>query len=485
MIVRRVTEPLIAQCAYLIACPRTRRALLVDPVRDATRYGLIAKEVGVSIVAVIETHAPSDYVSGVREFLVSTSARAYLSGETTAPKWCAGQSNDWAERVQFLRDGEEFSIGDLRARAILTPGHADGALSILVVHLPSGVQVILTGDALLPGGVGSSNDLESEVLRDSLLRLGQLDDATVILAGHTSGSSCGRSVNLPGETTLGIERRFNRVFQTLTDAAAFTSAVQERRPDRPSYFSRMEQVNQHERPSYVHQLSQPKEVDGDTFVQLLSIPRTVVLDTRSWTRFTSDAPEGALHIPLDRHFSPLIAVSVGPDERVAVICDRNQIGEITRALRLIGIDDMTGWIASDVFAMIDRSLLNYSDVDDISQHEAHRLFERGEAFFLDVRNTAEWLRGRIADARFMTLSQIPGLIGQIPRDKFVVAYCASGGRSARACAFLHRRGIECATLKGGYWPWFGRGYPVEGADLPVGSVEAALGKTIPSRTISQ
>ncbi len=464
MIVRRVTEPLIAQCAYFVACPRTRQALLIDPVRDVARYELIATEIGVTIMAVVETHSPSDYVSGVREFLVSTASNAYLSGETTPPRWYVLDGGVWAPRVKFLKGGDQFSVGDLQCTTILTPGHALGGISVLIAHPPSGVRVLLTGDALLPGGAGSADTDASDAMRDSLQRLGQFDDDTVVLAGHTSGTSCGLAISFPGETTLGIERSVNRIFRSADDAAAFAATSRECAPDRPSYFSKMERVNQSERAQLLQELTNPKEIDGDTFVQLLSIPRTIVLDTRSWIEFVSDAPEGALHVPLDRYFSPLIAASIAPDERIVILCGRKHVAEIVRALRIVGMDKVEGWIDRDVFAKIDRSLLNYSEVDDISQHAAHEKFMRGEVFFLDVRNTAEWLRGRIAGATLMTLSQIPHRIGEIPKGKFIVAYCALGGRSARACAYLHRRGFECATLKGGYWPWYGRDYPVEAAD---------------------
>ncbi|NDG63928.1 MAG: hypothetical protein EBY29_10755 [Planctomycetes bacterium] len=68
LIVRRITEPIIAQCAYFIACPRTRQAILVDPVRDPARYGAIANEIGLTITAILETHDPSDYKEKPTEY---------------------------------------------------------------------------------------------------------------------------------------------------------------------------------------------------------------------------------------------------------------------------------------------------------------------------------------------------------------------------------------------------------------------------------
>jgi rhodanese-related sulfurtransferase len=49
---------------------------------------------------------------------------------------------------------------------------------------------------------------------------------------------------------------------------------------------------------------------------------------------------------------------------------------------------------------------------------------------------------------------------EIPRDKPVVCYCRSGNRSARAAAFLARHGFQTFNMRGGYWPYAGRGYEV-------------------------
>lgn len=469
MIVRRITEPIIAQCAYFVACPRTRQAILVDPVRDPRRYGAIAKEIGITIMAILETHAPSDYISGVCEMLTAYSVHAFLSGETDPPQWYAQDRNQWDRRVTFLKNGSTFSIGDLQARAIHTPGHAAGALSISIEHAPSGLHVLLTGDALLPGGAGRTTAEKASELQDSLRLLASFPDHTIILAGHLGGSACGRAVNLPGETTLGIERRFNPILKTLDSAAEFAAATCDSQPERPAYFSRMEQLNHHERPALLHELSEPPELDGDTFLQLLSFPRTVTIDTRPWDRFTFDGAEGALHVPFDRYFAPMVAGAIATDERVVCVCERSQMRDIMRALHLIGIDQIDGWISSGDYAKIDREIMNLSEIDDISQHAAHAMHCRGECLMLDVRTTAEWLRGRIAGARLMTMSQLADQIQDIPRNRFVIAYCRSGGRSARACAFLQRRGIRCATLLGGFWPWNGRGFPVEGVDQPDGT----------------
>lgn len=467
MIVRRVNEPIISQCAYFIACPRTRQALLIDPVRDPGRYEAIAKELGITLMAVLETHAPSDYLSGVCEMLSAHSVNAFLSGEAAPPDWYARDSDRWKRRVTFLKEGDSFSIGDLRARTLLTPGHAAGALSIEVEHAPSGVRVLLTGDALLTGGAGRTTVGETQALQESLRKLSRLPDETIVLAGHTGGSACGRAVNFPGETTLGIERRLNKVLKALESDEDFIAATCESQPERPAYFSRVEALNHHGQPALLRELPGTPELTGDRFLQLISFPKTVVVDTRPWSRFTLDGCDGALHAPFDQQFAPLVAAAVSADESVVCICERGQIADITRILHLIGIDRIDGWISSADYGQLDHEILSLGEVDDISQHAAHKFYQANQCLMLDVRTVAEWLRGRIAGARLMTMSQLAEQAHELPRDRHVIVYCKMGGRSARACAFLRRRGIRCSTLLGGYWPWVGRGFPVEGVAQPV------------------
>ncbi len=38
MLVRQLADPAIAQFAYLVGCPRTGEALIIDPERDIDRY---------------------------------------------------------------------------------------------------------------------------------------------------------------------------------------------------------------------------------------------------------------------------------------------------------------------------------------------------------------------------------------------------------------------------------------------------------------
>jgi hydroxyacylglutathione hydrolase len=87
MLLRRFYDPKLAQASYLIGCPASGEALVVDPNRDLDPYLQAANEEGLRIAHVTETHIHADVVSGARELAHRAGARLYHSD--------AG-GNDWS-----------------------------------------------------------------------------------------------------------------------------------------------------------------------------------------------------------------------------------------------------------------------------------------------------------------------------------------------------------------------------------------------------
>ena len=85
--------------------------------------------------------------------------------------------------------------------------------------------------------------------------------------------------------------------------------------------------------------------------------------------------------------------------------------------------------------------------------------ERSDEFtFLDVREWYEWDAGTVAGAIHIPIRQLRERIGEVPRDKPVVAVCQIGQRSALAAEFLTRNGFEAHNLEGGVEAWVADGY---------------------------
>lgn len=77
--------------------------------------------------------------------------------------------------------------------------------------------------------------------------------------------------------------------------------------------------------------------------------------------------------------------------------------------------------------------------------EARRLVAAG-ATLVDVRTPGEFGGGHAEGARNIPVDEIEARMGEIPRDKTVVVYCASGRRSASAASVLSRAGYTVRDL---------------------------------------
>ena len=97
----------------------------------------------------------------------------------------------------LLKDGEEFSVGDINIKTIFTPGHTVGGVSYLID------DVLFSGDTLFNMSIGRTDFLGGDIntLKRSIInKLFLLDANTTVLSGH-------------GEpTTIGFEKENNPFF---------------------------------------------------------------------------------------------------------------------------------------------------------------------------------------------------------------------------------------------------------------------------------
>ncbi|MGD2061237.1 MAG: rhodanese-like domain-containing protein [Acidimicrobiia bacterium] len=84
----------------------------------------------------------------------------------------------------------------------------------------------------------------------------------------------------------------------------------------------------------------------------------------------------------------------------------------------------------------------------------------GNALLVDVRTRQEWKTGHAPVARHISLASLENQMGRIPKDRTVLAICATGSRSARATAMLRGVGYEARNVKGGMRAWARAGLEV-------------------------
>ena len=83
-------------------------------------------------------------------------------------------------------------------------------------------------------------------------------------------------------------------------------------------------------------------------------------------------------------------------------------------------------------------------------------------FLLDVRTSGEWARGRIPGSVHIPMDQVPRRLQEIPRDKKIVAVCASGARSEAGARDLDQQGFPwVANYRDGVFGWSRDGLELE------------------------
>jgi rhodanese-related sulfurtransferase len=84
-----------------------------------------------------------------------------------------------------------------------------------------------------------------------------------------------------------------------------------------------------------------------------------------------------------------------------------------------------------------------------------------DATIVDVREPDEYAEARVEGATNIPLGTLPSRLAELPRDRAVYVMCLSGGRSARATAFLRGEGLDAIDVEGGITRWYQAGFPVE------------------------
>lgn len=102
-------------------------------------------------------------------------------------------------------------------------------------------------------------------------------------------------------------------------------------------------------------------------------------------------------------------------------------------------------------------------VRNLNASDAGTLLKRTPApYLLDVRTLGEYVQGRIPGGKLIPIDQIERRIGEIPRNRPVLVYCATGVRSDQVARYLDSRGFsEVYNLYGGIMGWQVRGLPIE------------------------
>lgn len=193
-------------CCYIVSCPETKKAGVVDPGGDVQRIVAAVEQGGLDVEYIIATHGHPDHVSGVRKLQEATGAKIVMHradadffGRPEVANYFAMFGLEASPAPEILiEDNDLITIGNEELQVIHTPGHTPGGVCLL-----NGKNLI-TGDTLFAGGGLGRTDFpggsQKELIASINNRLLVLPDDTVVWPGHGYGGN---------RSTIGEEKRNN------------------------------------------------------------------------------------------------------------------------------------------------------------------------------------------------------------------------------------------------------------------------------------
>jgi hydroxyacylglutathione hydrolase len=468
MLMRQIVDQKLAQYAYLLGCQQSGEAIVIDPERDVDRYIALAKQEGLRIVAVAETHIHADFLSGTREMAARIPGlMVYLSdegGEDWTYEWPAADN----ARVARLRDGDTFKIGNIEFRAWHTPGHTPEHLAFVVTDCAAATApvAVLTGDFVFAGDVGRPDLLESAAgvmgtagplaarLYASVRRFLELPDFVQIWPGHGAGSACGKSLGAVPASTVGYERRFSKAMHAAAEGErSFVAYVLGGQPEPPPYFGRMKRLNRTGAP-VTHGLPAPQRLTPSELCALADEHEVRIVDTRLDRKTVFDGYiAGSLYAPLNRTFSTITGSFLDPEKAVVLLIDQDRVEEAIRDLVRIGIDQVRAWAPVSVLHEASNIGLSLSTIESIDYVELERRRQGDAIAILDVRSAAEHASRHIPEVSNIPHILLPARAGELNPREALYVHCLSGARASVAAVFLAGLGINAIHVDGHFASW--------------------------------
>ncbi|MGA9534690.1 MAG: MBL fold metallo-hydrolase [Desulfobacterales bacterium] len=188
MIIKQLEIGYMDNFCYIVGCEKTRKALVIDPGRDVDLIVSVAEKQGLEIETIVNTHTHGDHTAGNAELKSLTGAKIIIHALDAAGYHTADV---------LLKDEKTLQLGEITFDIIHTPGHTPGGICLYAQGN------LFTGDTLFVGDSGRT-DLpggDRPTLGESIRRLTQLPDDTIIWPGHDYGPT--------PTSTIGWEKRHN------------------------------------------------------------------------------------------------------------------------------------------------------------------------------------------------------------------------------------------------------------------------------------
>jgi hydroxyacylglutathione hydrolase len=208
MIIETRAVPPFQKNGYVVACEKTRQAVVIDPGDEVDQLLQVVAGQSLDVRSILLTHAHVDHVTGVRRAKEELQAPVYLHRDDqllydAAPRQAAffGLHCDELPPIDRYYDlAEPLTFGEYDVGVHHTPGHCPGGVCLAIGRKDSEKEDLFVGDTLFAGSIGRT-DLPggdyTTLIRSITQVLFSFGDAARVYSGHGP------------HTTIGQERRTN------------------------------------------------------------------------------------------------------------------------------------------------------------------------------------------------------------------------------------------------------------------------------------
>lgn len=450
MVIEQIYTGCLAQGAYYIHS--NGEAAIIDPLREVTPYIERALRDNVKIKYVFETHFHADFVSG----------HLSLSKRTGAPIIYGPNAKPGFE-AYIAKDKEVFELGNIKIKALHTPGHTMESTTYLVIDEMGKEHAIFTGDTLFLGDVGrpdlaqKSNELSIEDLAgfafESLRNIIMpLPDTVIVYPAHGAGSACGKNMMKETVDSLGNQKKMNYALRADMTKAEFIKEVTDGLEAPPAYFPLNVKLNKEGYEDIDAVLSAGlRPLSPDEFEALANSTAAIMLDVRTPFDYATGHISNSIFIGLDGSFAPWVGeLIVDVKQPILLIAQEGREEEAITRLARVGFDNTLGFLNGGIDAWEEEG----KELDTVNSVPASQLesdYQTFQSRIFDVRKVSEHSSEHLLTAKNVPLGEINDHLAKLPKEEDFYVHCAGGYRSMIATSILKSRGYHnIIEVQGGF-----------------------------------
>jgi glyoxylase-like metal-dependent hydrolase (beta-lactamase superfamily II)/rhodanese-related sulfurtransferase len=450
MQIEQIYTGCLAQGAYYITS--NGEAAIIDPLREVQPYLDRLDRDNVKLKYIFETHFHADFVSGHLD----------LSEATAAPIVYGKNANPEFEAIIAI-DNQEFSLGDIKIKALHTPGHTLESTTYLLIDKNGKETAIFSGDTLFIGDVGRP-DLAQKVasmtqeqlagilfhsLRDRIMTL---PDDVMVYPAHGAGSACGKNMSKETVSTIGNQKETNYALRADMTEEEFIKEVTDGLLPPPAYFGMNVAMNKQGYESFETVLNNGmRAVPVTSFESVVEDTGALILDTRKNGAFAQGFVPQSINIGIEGDFAPWVGALIADvKQAIILVTEIGQEEESVTRLSRVGFDNLIGYLDGG-FEAWKKARKEIDTINRITAEEFAKEVTIGASKVIDIRKESEYSAEHIEDSFSRPLASINNWIEGVDHKESFFLHCAGGYRSMIAASILQARGFRnFKEIEGGF-----------------------------------